>query len=147
MNETLQAVRLFWQLDHLLIRWARRYGDPPFTVSTFLALDLLDRDLSLSMKEIAQALEITPASTTALAGRLEARGWAQRQPDPDDQRMTRLHLCDAGRDALQSYYDLMARFFDDALTMPQVQKLSSLMALLAGSHDDLQGPVQEAVHV
>jgi DNA-binding MarR family transcriptional regulator len=131
-SPTLQVVRHFWQLDHLLIRWARRYGDPPFAVSTFLALDLLDRDESLPMKEIAQALEITPASTTALAGRLEERGWARRQPDPDDQRMTRLQLCDAGREALQGYYDLMARFFDDRLTEQQIKDLESLMILLAG---------------
>jgi DNA-binding MarR family transcriptional regulator len=135
-NPTLQVVRQFWQLEHLLIRWARRYGDPPFSVSTFLALDFLDRVVSMPMKDIAQALEITPASTTALAGRLEERGWAQRQPDPDDQRMTRLLICDAGREALSGYYDLMARFFDDALSAQQVGELESLLVQL----------VEEAAH-
>jgi DNA-binding MarR family transcriptional regulator len=133
-NTTSRVVRLFWLLEHLMIRWARRYGDPPFSVSTFLALDFLDRVDSLPMKEIAQALEITPASTTALAGRLEERGWVRRQPDPNDQRMTRLQLCDAGRAALQGYYDLMARFFDESLNVQQVEAFESLMAVLVNRH-------------
>ena len=99
------------------------------------------------MKEIAQALEITPASTTALAGRLEAHGWAERQPDPDDQRMTRLQICTAGQKALQSYYDLMARFFDDALSKQQVEKLGSLMVQLTDWHNDLLRPDQGPAHV
>jgi DNA-binding MarR family transcriptional regulator len=141
---TLQAVRLFWHFDHVLINWARRYGDPPFAINTFLALDMLERSESLSMKDLAQALEITPASTTALAGRLEERGWVRRQPDPDDQRMTRLQLCDAGRTALQGYYDLMAQFFSQAFSPQQMEEFVTLMGQLAASVDD--PPRQEADH-
>ncbi|MCB9690917.1 MAG: MarR family transcriptional regulator [Alphaproteobacteria bacterium] len=54
------------------------------------ALDLLMEQGPLSPSELARAVGLTTASTTALIDRLEARDLVERQPDPDDRRRVRV---------------------------------------------------------
>src|ERR1700760_1084808 len=53
----------------------------------------LERQPSLSQKELAEILEVEPISVARLIDRLEARGMVERRPDPKDRRIWRLHLC------------------------------------------------------
>jgi DNA-binding MarR family transcriptional regulator len=50
------------------------------------ALDLLDRHGPLTAKQLSQLSGLAPASVTGLVDRLERKGFANRQPDPDDGR-------------------------------------------------------------
>lgn len=49
------------------------------------------------MRELADRLRCDASYVTALADALEANGWAERRPHPDDRRVRRLALTPAGR--------------------------------------------------
>jgi DNA-binding MarR family transcriptional regulator len=53
----------------------------------------------MTLREIAQAVEVDPSAATVAVDRLERRGFVQRQPHPDDNRRKLVHLTDAGREA------------------------------------------------
>src|SRR5215469_4916827 len=54
----------------------------------------------LSMREISEALHISPRTVTDIADGLEARGLVTRCAHQADRRVTLVHLTDAGRDQL-----------------------------------------------
>jgi MarR family transcriptional regulator, organic hydroperoxide resistance regulator len=51
----------------------------------------------LTQREIAAHLKITPATMTKMLQRMEKSGFIVRRIDPDDQRISRVYLTDAGR--------------------------------------------------
>lgn len=53
-------------------------------------------DGDCSMREISQALHVSPRTITDMIDGLEARGLVARRPHPSDRRVTLLHLTDAG---------------------------------------------------
>ena len=65
--------------------------------SHMAALRLLAPDRVLTMKEIAERLQITPPSVTVLVRRLEQTRLVQRTPHRSDSRVTLLSLTEQGR--------------------------------------------------
>jgi MarR family transcriptional regulator, organic hydroperoxide resistance regulator len=59
-------------------------------------LALWERE-GLTQTELAERLEITPATVTKMLQRMEKAGFIQRKPDAGDQRVSRVHLAPAGR--------------------------------------------------
>ena len=60
--------------------------------------------------ELADKLQITPATITRMIQRMEKSGFVQRQADVSDQRISRVYLTDAGwaiRAELQAVWDRM----------------------------------------
>lgn len=55
-------------------------------------LFILDRDGSMSQKELARVLRQTPPSVTNAIQKMEQKGYILRKSDEKDQRMLRLHL-------------------------------------------------------
>ena len=53
----------------------------------------------MTLREIAQALEVDPSAATVGVDRLERRGLVRRGPHPDDNRRKLVHLTDAGLQA------------------------------------------------
>lgn len=62
-------------------------------------IKLLDGPMTL--REIADAVDVDPPAATVGVNQLEARGLVHRTAHPDDQRRKLVHLSDAGRDAAQ----------------------------------------------
>jgi len=60
----------------------------------------------LTQTELAEQLHITPATVTRMLQRMERTGFIQRQPDPLDQRISRVYLTEAGT-AVQSQVEAM----------------------------------------
>jgi DNA-binding MarR family transcriptional regulator len=54
------------------------------------------RDGDRSMREISQALHVSPRTVTDIIDGLEARDLVARGPHPSDRRVTMLHLTEAG---------------------------------------------------
>ena len=79
----------------------------------------------LTHSELAEKLEITPATVTRMIQRMEKTGFVQRKPDASDQRISRVYLTEAGRavhSKLQSVRDRMeveyfAGFSNEELVM------------------------------
>lgn len=53
----------------------------------------------MTLRQIAQAVEVDPSAATVGVDRLERRGLVQRQAHPDDNRRKLVHLTEAGRKA------------------------------------------------
>jgi MarR family transcriptional regulator, organic hydroperoxide resistance regulator len=64
-------------------------GQPP-------VLFELWKQQGLTQTELAARLKITPATITRMLQRMERSGFIRREPDPLDQRVSRVFLTDAG---------------------------------------------------
>jgi DNA-binding MarR family transcriptional regulator len=51
----------------------------------------------LTQTEIARHLQVQPATMTKMLKRMEKAGFVERRPDPEDQRVSRVYLTEAGR--------------------------------------------------
>ncbi|WP_322497050.1 MarR family transcriptional regulator [Chloroflexus sp.] len=102
----------------------QQLGEWGLSMSHVRLLGLLAPDRELSMRELAEALGITPPSLSALTRRLGQKGLVERCPHPDDSRITLLALSEAGR---KLHRDLEA------------ERLGHMTRLLAGlSHAEQQ---------
>jgi DNA-binding MarR family transcriptional regulator len=74
------------------------------------ALDLLDRNGPMTPSEIGSQTGLAPASVTGLVGRLEAKGFVTRRPDPADARRVIVELRpDSAARAAPRFEDLRSR--------------------------------------
>ena len=89
-----------------------------FDLSPQQAKAFVELGQPLSMGELADRLFCDASNVTGIVDRLESRGLVERQADPDDRRVRRLVLTDAGRELWQAHHD---RVFDG---VPCVANLS-----------------------
>jgi DNA-binding MarR family transcriptional regulator len=74
------------------------------TFSHIRAMHVLAPDRTLAMKDLAEQLQLTPPSVTALTRRLVQTGLVRREPHPEDSRVSLLSLTVEGRSLLQELY-------------------------------------------
>lgn len=108
-----------------------------FGLTTTQALALRDLERPLAMARLAGTLRCEPSNVTAMAGRLEARGLAERRPLAGDRRVRQLALTDAGRRLRQEF---VAALFTGVpavagLTEPQRRQLRDLLVQVTASVD------------
>ena len=86
-----QVCRLHHQRAHELLEGLGLYrGQPPL-------LRALHHEEGLTQSELAEHLQVTPATITKMIQRLEKSGFVQRMADETDQRVSRVYLTAAGR--------------------------------------------------
>jgi DNA-binding MarR family transcriptional regulator len=56
------------------------------------------REEGVTHSELADHLHVHPATVTNALKRMERAGFLERRPDPEDQRVSRVYLTDAGRE-------------------------------------------------
>ena len=99
-----QVSRLHHYRAHELLDGLGLYrGQPP------LLYTLWEQD-GQTHGELAEKLQITPATITRMIQRMEKSGFVLRKPDADDQRVSRVYLTEAGRavrEQLQAVWDRM----------------------------------------
>lgn len=83
---------LMWTLRQASVRALEPLGLRP---TQGLALGLIARGIA-SPKALADLLDLAPSMVSAILGDLEARGWVERHPDPDDRRRILVALSDEG---------------------------------------------------
>ncbi len=79
-----------------MMRHLRRWPAGPLSLVHLNVLSLLDEEGSLPMRALADALDVSQASTTGIVDRMEQRGLVARRRDGDDRRVVRVALTDAG---------------------------------------------------
>jgi DNA-binding MarR family transcriptional regulator len=87
-------------------------------------------DGDCSMREISQALHVSPRTITDMIDGLEARGLVARCPHPSDRRVTLLHLTEAGAGELaraSTAAERVAAAAVGALDQDEQQVLRSLL--------------------
>ncbi len=82
-----------------------RLNELNLSFSHLRTLHLLAPDKILSMKELAEQLDVTPPSLTAITRRLVQTGLVQRRTHPDDSRVVLLSLTEEGRQLFQQLYE------------------------------------------
>ncbi len=82
-------------MHHLLAEIGLYPGQPPL-------LFILNKENGLSQKELAAKLKIKPATLTVMLGRMEKAGLVDRSQDEADQRISRVHITEQGREVYQS---------------------------------------------
>lgn len=95
-----------------------------------LALGQLRDHGPMTPSELGQRLIVTRATVTGIVDSLERRGFARRNPHPDDRRSLIVELTDAGHDVLQRVRTLIhahERRWMSALTADEIRSLISHM--------------------
>lgn len=140
---TVDQSRLLRYLGYRLTRteihihklFARRVAGFDLKPSEFSILVLLDSNPGIYLRQLGEALDISPSNLVAVVERLVQRGLIQRQPDPRDRRLQQLHLTDEGR-ALQGLAEgEVSRLEDDLeqlLSPTEQQHLFSALDKLTG---------------
>ncbi|MFK7805094.1 MAG: MarR family winged helix-turn-helix transcriptional regulator [Anaerolineae bacterium] len=60
-----------------------------------------------SSSELAELLEVTPATISNMVKRMEKAGFVQRKGDPTDERVKRVWLTEQGQGKVQDLHDVM----------------------------------------
>jgi DNA-binding MarR family transcriptional regulator len=75
-------------------------GGDDLTASRLAALATIDDLGPITLGELAAVEQVQPPSMTRIVARLEEHGLAVREVDPNDRRIARVQITDAGRDTL-----------------------------------------------
>jgi DNA-binding MarR family transcriptional regulator len=98
-----------------------------------ICLRIVARRDGLSQRELGAMLHLTPPTVTSMLQRMERSGLIQRRPDPDDQRVARIHITPDGRAAERSARAAMVAHVRQAIDpIPQDDRreLARLLDLL-----------------
>jgi DNA-binding MarR family transcriptional regulator len=66
--------------------------------------------------ELARRLQVQPATITKMLQRMEKAGFVERRPDPDDQRVSRVYLTEAGRVVRSDVQQVWRQLEEEAFT-------------------------------
>src|SRR5690606_29775945 len=116
------------------------------TRAQFAALAILARKEGLNQVALSDELEITPITVARLLARLEAEGWVERRPDPDDRRAHRLYLRPAGRAVLERLRPLAQRFLEQTfagLTSEARDQLIEGLTAVRATLSDREAPATQ----
>jgi MarR family transcriptional regulator, organic hydroperoxide resistance regulator len=93
-------------------------------------LTVLAEQEGLAQSELAEKLLVKPPTISNSLERMEAAGWIVRRPDPEDRRVSRVYLTNAGRALHGSvsllWHDLEVQTFA-GLTSEQIDSLWHLL--------------------
>lgn len=103
----------------------------------------LRRSGPVTQRELSQALRVTPRNVTGLLDGLEAGGFVERRPHPDDRRATLVALTARGRRVVATLAADHRRFAADlftGVTDSDLRRLSTLLEqVLARLRDEVVG--------
>lgn len=91
-------VRVYGRVERRLAKALGAYG---LSVAQFDVLATLLHGEGITQQELSERLLVTKGNVVGLVDRVSAAGWIERRPDPDDRRVNRLYLTDAGRALLR----------------------------------------------
>lgn len=85
--------RLVTEISRLFSRdFSARVRDYDLTHTQWQALAVLSRQEGINQAELASLLQVQPISLGRLIDRMEAAGWVERRPAPNDRRAIQLYL-------------------------------------------------------
>jgi DNA-binding MarR family transcriptional regulator len=126
------VIKLHRQSVDLLIQEHDVYpGQPP------LLLRLAEQD-GQSQKELANKLQVTPATLTVMVNRMQRTGLVIRKPDPVDQRVSRVFLTAKGHQAIDAVKEALQRIECKCLENFSLEEKLLFRRLLWQMHENLQ---------
>ena len=118
------------------------------TRAQFAVLAILERKEGLNQVALADELDITPITLARLVDRLEAEGWVERRPDPNDRRAHRLFLRREGRAVLEQLRPFAQRFLEEVfvgLTPEARDRLIEGLGVVRATLTERDAPAASAV--
>lgn len=106
--------------------------------SHFGVMTMVAAHPGMSQQQLHEKTAIDPSSMVAVIDELEARGLAERRPDPQDRRARTIFLTDQGLETLKRIRTLAAglqREFFATLSADERKTLHALLRKLAGLAD------------
>ena len=121
------------RLERCLSEGLSPYG---VTLAQYDVLMTLCHGNGITQQELAERLLVTKANVVGLIDRVSAAGWVERRPDPEDRRVNRLYLTDAGRKLARAaqlgQYALVKKIFG-RLTEAELRQIHALIGRLDGA--------------
>ncbi len=99
-----------------------------------LILMLLYKNDGMSQKEMARALNLSPATMTVTLKRMEKAGLVLREMDEHDQRILRVHLSEKGREMCEtgeSRIGVVTAELLEGFTLEEQQQLNEYLGRIA----------------
>ena len=98
LGETLDFMRLIWEVDHALQRASKRMESTlGVTGPQRLVIRIVGRFPGLPAGHLATLLRVHPSTLTGILKRLERKGLMRKRADPRDGRRLLLSLTEEGR--------------------------------------------------
>ncbi|MCU0466447.1 MAG: MarR family transcriptional regulator [Anaerolineae bacterium] len=101
----------------------------------------LAHEEGLPQSALAEMLCVEPPTVTKMVQRMEKRGWIERRSDPNDARLSRVYLTDAGRDIQADLHRIWAEM-EAAMTASLTE---AERALLRRLFEQMQADVSAGV--
>lgn len=106
-------------------------GQPP-------VLQALWEQEGMTQSELADKIERSPSTITKMVQRMERSGFLDRRPDPDDERVSRVHLTELGRKVQGDVEAVLQSFAAEAFDGFTEEELASLYAMLKRIHRNVE---------
>jgi MarR family transcriptional regulator, organic hydroperoxide resistance regulator len=90
----VQLVRTFKGMERRIEQVLERHG---LSIAQFDILATLGFEQGITQQELAERLLVTKGNICGMIDRMEANGWVERMPDPEDRRVNRLFLTRRGK--------------------------------------------------
>ena len=110
-----------------------------FGAGQWFALVTLGRSDGMSQGEMSRLFGVDPARVSRVGRALEKEGLVRRERDPEDGRVVRLYLTDAGRKALEKrpeVQEAVERRVRRVLSEDEVEELGRMLGLLAEAMEE-----------
>ena len=128
-----KACKLKHQRMHELLEGLGLYQGQPFV------LRALWKQSGLTHSELAELLNRSPSTITNMVKRMEKAGFVERRPDPKDERISRVHLTDAGRDIKAAVEDVWSIFEEQAFAGFGEEELTALRGFFLRMCQNMEG--------
>ena len=123
-----RLIRLYYsRIQSQLAEVGLYRGQPPI-------LMLLYKNDGMSQKEMARALNLSPATMTVTLKRMEKAGLVLREMDEHDQRILRVHLSEKGREMCEtgeSRIGVVTAELLEGFTLEEQQQLNEYLGRIA----------------
>lgn len=120
----------------------RRHGKPHLSLSQLRVLYFLRRRSQSSLSEVADYLDVTRPTMSAMIERLVQRGLIDRMGDPIERRRIILTLTPEGAAEMERVYDATQQTVADRLAKlseAQLQQVQAGLAILGDLFDEPRG--------
>ena len=91
----------------------------------------------LTHTDLAKRLRVQPATITKMIKRMEKAGFVERRPDPQDERVSRVYLTEAGRAVQTDVRDVWHTLEKEAFAYLTEEQRAQLRHLLLQIRDNL----------
>ncbi|CAM3772778.1 MarR family winged helix-turn-helix transcriptional regulator [Nocardiopsis rhodophaea] len=124
-------------------RLAQDFPHPNLPEGQRALLRLVGDREGLTVREVAEALQMKPNNVSALVSQLGSQGLLDRRQDPDDKRVAHLHLTDEARHRLAAVDGLRNGYVIEALRALSDGERDAIGSAL-GALRELQRNIQSA---